>query len=509
MDRAWQESSSAPLLAGRYRLGSCIGQGGMGRVHRAEDVVLGRTVAVKIVVPDRGVSNAPERLRNEVALLAAVQHPSLVTLLDARIDDSASAYLVMEFVDGPSLARRLQGGPLTEVEVASLALDLASGLDAVHAAGIVHRDLTPSNILLAPAASPRVPFHAKLADFGVAFLVDSTRLTTPGMVVGTAAYLAPEQVRGDAAAPPADIYALGLVLLEAITGERAYPHASGIGAVMARLVEPPAIPASVGPAWTALLRRMVSSVPAERPSAREVAAIATELRTAARPTPVLAGEQTAAPAWGRVAASVVPTAPLPLPVGPALPPALPARPVPAVTAAPAHVPVGAGGRAQLRRIRIRTRRERMRRTAVLVGSAVVVAALAIPAGLWATAGHPQEPSLVAIVPDVGAPDPIDPAGADSSGYTVAEVIPAGMTSDGASDTPGDSESLPASEKQTREQAKRERDQQHESAKAQAAAERDQAKDDRRAEKSAVKAATSADKAAKSAEKSAEKAERDR
>lgn len=332
MDRALEEAPTAPLLNGRYRLGECVGQGGMGQVYRAEDIVLGRTVAVKIVRPTGDVSNLDERVRNEVSLLAAVQHPCLVTLLDAHIHGPGPTYLVMEFVDGPSLARHMRGGPLTEREVASLAVDLASGLDAVHAAGVVHRDLTPTNILLSPSASPRVPFHAKLADFGVAFLIDSTRLTTPGMVVGTAAYLAPEQVRGDAAAPPADVYALGLVLLEALTGERAYPHASGIGAVMARLVEPPKIPASVRPEWAALLARMTSSDPAERPSAREVAAITTELRRTARPTPMVS--RTAAPAPATPPLQPAPTQPLiPVPAAAVPRPAAPAPGAPRCSSA--------------------------------------------------------------------------------------------------------------------------------------------------------------------------------
>ena len=113
--------------------------------------------------------------------------------------------------------------------------------------------------------------QVKLADFGVAYLMDSTRVTTPGMVVGTAAYLAPEQVRGEAIAPPADIYALGLVLLEALTGERAFPKASGMGAVMARLIESPTVPEWVGPSWARLISRMTATDPAHRPSALEVA----------------------------------------------------------------------------------------------------------------------------------------------------------------------------------------------------------------------------------------------
>lgn len=405
-------------LDGRYRLGECIGQGGMGQVHRAEDLVLGRTVAVKVMRPGGDVARAPERVRNEVTLLAAVHHPSLVTLLDARIDDAAGSYIVMEYVDGPSLAQRLRGGPLTEVEAATLAQDIASGLDAVHSAGVVHRDLTPSNILLASSALSRAPFHAKLADFGVAFLIDSTRLTTPGMVVGTAAYLAPEQVRGDAAAPPADIYALGLVLLESLTGERAYPHASGVGAVMARLVEPPKIPSGVGTAWTELITRMTSTDPAERPDAREVAAIAADLRRTARPVVVVDGAVAASVA----SAAEIPTMPVPA--------------APIAVAAPAPRRAGSGERARLRRSRVRA--HRMRKTALLVGAAALTAALVVPAGLWASAGLPDDRPLIATEPGIEEPDPLVPV--EPSGFSGRDAVPAssstGESAGGAAATDG-------------------------------------------------------------------------
>jgi hypothetical protein len=489
VERVWEEAPAAPLLDGRYRLGECVGQGGMGKVYRADDVVLGRTVAVKTVAPAAGVSNALDRVRNEVTLLAAVQHPSLVTLLDARIEDAGSSYLVMEYVDGPSLARHMRGGPLTEVEVATLALDLASGLDAVHAAGVVHRDLTPANILLAPSVLPKAPFRAKLADFGVAFLIDSTRLTTPGMVVGTAAYLAPEQVRGDAAAPPADVYALGLVLLEALTGERAYPHASGIGAVMARLVEPPKIPADIGAEWTGLLSRMIASDPAERPSAGEVATIAAGLRKTARPVPMVERADAAAsaspadpaatqPMLLAPAGVVAPTQPL-VQIAPAAParaevpaPASPAAPASAEPpAAPAtRVVAGSGDRATLRRRRVRV--QRWRRAGLLVGSAAVIAALAIPAGLWSAPGYPEEPSLIATVPDVAEPEPIVP---DGTGSSESEMVPA---STGSTSQQADEKQARELAKQAEEQARAQQKLERESAKAQAAADREQAKAER-------------------------------
>ncbi len=478
MDRALEEAPTAPLLNGRYRLDTCVGQGDMGRVYRAEDIVLGRTVAVKVVQPAAGVSNAAERVRNEVALLAAVQHPSLVTLLDARIEDTGSSYLVMEFVDGPSLAQHMRTGPLAEIEVAALAVDLASGLEAVHSAGVVHRDLTPSNVLLAPSALSRVPFHAKLADFGVAFLIDSTRLTTPGMVVGTAAYLAPEQVRGDAAAPPADIYALGLVLLEALTGQRAYPHASGIGAVMARLVEPPKIPSGVGARWSELLTRMTSSDPAERPTAREVAMTASELRKTARPEPMVDAAAPPVvpvvdqPTQALAAASVTPAASAPV-----LAPTQ-ALPHPAGS----RTGAGSGERARLRRTRVRDQRKR--RAVLLVGSAALVAGLAIPAGIWATAGHSEEPGLIATEPDVDAPTSLVTTDDGAAG----DIVPASSTSS--------TEETKAAEKQQRELDKQAEEQAREQQKAQEAAAREQAKADREAANEAAKAERDAAKAAR-------------
>ncbi|WP_407358408.1 serine/threonine protein kinase [Microbacterium sp. LTA6] len=293
-----EETPTAALLDGRYQLGELIGQGGAARVYRAEDLLLGRTVAVKMIHADADTLVAPARVQNEIALLASLTHPSLVALFDAKVIPGQSSYLVMEFVDGPTLARRLHDGPLAPAEVASLARDLASALHLVHTAGIVHRDVKPANVLLAPGALPGATFQPKLADFGIALLMDGTRVTSPGTVVGTAAYLSPEQVRGEAASPAGDIYGLGLVLLEALTGERAFPKAMGVGAVMARLVGPPRIPEWIGPHWTDLLTRMTAPDPAARPSAREVAESTAGLPEPVRPASAAAvssdGEETVA-----------------------------------------------------------------------------------------------------------------------------------------------------------------------------------------------------------------------
>lgn len=291
-----EETLTAPLLDGRYQLGPCIGQGGASKVYRAEDLLLGRTVAVKMMQADSHALAAPSRVRTEISVLASLAHPSLVELFDARIEPGSPSYLVMEYVEGPTLARRLHDGALSVRESAALAQDLASALHTVHAAGVVHRDVKPANVLLAPAVLPSSGFRAKLADFGVAMLMDTTRVTAAGTVVGTAAYLPPEQIRGDAPTPPGDIYALGLVLIEALTGERGFPQATGVGAVMARLFDSPQVPAQFGHGWADLLTRMTASEPADRPTAKEVS------EAVARITAALPAE----PGWESVAASSVP-----------------------------------------------------------------------------------------------------------------------------------------------------------------------------------------------------------
>lgn len=272
-----QTQETIALLDGRYELLECIGAGGMADVHRARDLVLERTVAVKLLRAGSDVLTASARARNEIAVLAGLSHPSLVTLLDARLSPGRASYLVMELVPGQTLAERLRSGPLEPAEVSQLARELGSALETVHAAGVVHRDVKPSNVLVAPPSQPGAPFHAKLTDFGVASLMDGTRITAPGVVVGTAAYFAPEQLRGEAVTPAADIYALGLLLLECLTGDRAYPQASGMEAVVARLVTAPNIPDALPEGWRRLLARMTAMDAAARPSAHEVARTAASL----------------------------------------------------------------------------------------------------------------------------------------------------------------------------------------------------------------------------------------
>jgi hypothetical protein len=253
-------------LGGRYDLGDLLGTGGVAQVFRARDRVLHRDVAVKVFGPGIDL-NGPERERAEMRTLAGLSHPNLVPLHDAGTDHDhvpPRAYLVMALVDGVSLAEQLRAGPLTPDQVRDLGAQVAEALAHVHAQGVVHRDVKPANILLDRSGRPF------LTDFGIARAVGAAALTAVGDTVGTAAYLSPEQVRGEEVGPATDVYALGLVLLEALTGEREYPGSTAETA-LARLSRPPRVPADAPPDLAALLAGMTTTDPADRPGADEVA----------------------------------------------------------------------------------------------------------------------------------------------------------------------------------------------------------------------------------------------
>jgi len=270
-DDATVDDRDAPrLLAGRYLLGDVLGRGGMSTVHRADDQLLGRTVAVKLLSAQGSDPADAQRAQNEVAVLASLSHHALVTLYDADVaPTSGPGWLAMELVDGPSLSSRLADGPLDTTDAAQLLVDLAGALHVVQTAGIVHRDVKPSNVLLAPSPVPGRRWSPKLADFGIASLVDSTRVTATGAVLGTAAYLSPEQALGTRVGPASDVYSLGLVVLEALTGERAFPG-SMMESLTGRLHRDPVVPDALGPEWASLLRAMTAREADARPTALEV-----------------------------------------------------------------------------------------------------------------------------------------------------------------------------------------------------------------------------------------------
>jgi serine/threonine protein kinase len=259
-------SHGTGVVAERYALGGVVGRGGMADVYRATDVVLEREVAVKVLRGHATSESDRDRFRDEAKMVAALDHPSLVSVLDAGVDEDVP-YLVMDLVDGQSLAAFCRGRSIPGHRVAHVGAELATVLSYVHANGIVHRDVKPSNILIGRDGVVR------LADFGIArMLADPTGHTSSGTTIGTAAYIAPEQVRGETVTPASDIYSLGLVLLEALTGARAYTGGA-MEAAIARLHAAPLIPTSLPTGWPALLTQMTDIDPARRPTAQEIAPV--------------------------------------------------------------------------------------------------------------------------------------------------------------------------------------------------------------------------------------------
>lgn len=261
------------LLGGRYKAGELLGSGGGATVYRAVDEALGREVAVKLFAPATEDDDRYRRQHTEKLLLAKLNHPGLVTLLDAGLYQDAlgatTSYLVMELVEGEDLRRRLARGPLPGPDVAQIGADLADALTYIHEQGVIHRDIKPANILLSGGESD-TRHHPKLTDFGVARMLDATVSTTHGATIGTANYLSPEQALGEEITPATDVYSLALVLVECLTGEQAFPGPL-VEAAVARLLRDPDVPESLGPEWGTLLHAMTARVPTDRPSAHDVA----------------------------------------------------------------------------------------------------------------------------------------------------------------------------------------------------------------------------------------------
>jgi serine/threonine protein kinase len=261
------------VLAGRYRVLERVGMGGLAEVFRAHDELLGREVAVKVFRTVAAQPDSPagyERQQAELHALAQLNHPNLITLFDGSIATDSRAYLVMELVKGPTLAARLANGPLPEPLVRELGRQLAGALAYVHAHAMVHRDVKPANILLgSDVTTGDVTVRARLSDFGIVRLLGTERMTNENFALGTASYLAPEQARAADVGPAADVYSLGLVLLESITGVRAY-DGPVLETLNARFLRSPDVPADLPYPWTALLIAMTAMTAADRPTAAQV-----------------------------------------------------------------------------------------------------------------------------------------------------------------------------------------------------------------------------------------------
>ncbi|HEX3650591.1 MAG TPA: protein kinase [Pseudonocardiaceae bacterium] len=253
------------VVADRYRLVTVLGRGANADVYRAHDERLDREVAVKLFHPGQGAV-ARFRFGAEARALARVSHPGLVGIFDAGVDDDDRPYLVMELVDGDSLRDRLLSGPLRTDEVVLLGARLSVALAHAHTNGVVHRDIKPSNIVLDRHDSPH------LADFGIALLLDAARPDWSTEIMGTAAYLAPEQILGVDVTSAADVYSLGLVLLECLTGELEYPGLSKVESALTRLHRQPRIPDGIPGVLAELLTAMTAREPERRPAARDCAA---------------------------------------------------------------------------------------------------------------------------------------------------------------------------------------------------------------------------------------------
>jgi eukaryotic-like serine/threonine-protein kinase len=254
----------------------------MGVVWRARDAVLGREVAIKEVVfppamADEERRPAQARVLREARAAARLNHPGAVTLYDV-VQDHGGTFIVMELVDAPTLADLVRAdGPLPVDRVAEIGAQVAGALEAAHQAGIVHRDVKPGNVMVPDGGT------AKLADFGIASLQGDPQLTSTGLVIGSPAYMAPEQAKGEESGPPADFWALGATMFYAAEGEPPFDRGGSIATLAAVVNEPPRRPRRAG-ALTPLITALLAKDPRSRPSGPELRAELGRL-TATRPSP--------------------------------------------------------------------------------------------------------------------------------------------------------------------------------------------------------------------------------
>ncbi|MCP2638350.1 serine/threonine protein kinase [Microbacterium sp. HD4P20] len=285
-------------FGGRYELDSRIAIGGMGEVWEATDHVIGRTVAIKILKDEyMGDPGFLERFRAEARHAALVNHEGIASVFDYG-EENGSAFLVMELVPGEALSTILErDGSLSTDKTLDIVAQTSLALQAAHAAGLVHRDIKPGNLLITPDG------RVKITDFGIARIADQVPLTATGQVMGTVQYLSPEQASGHPASPATDIYSLGIVAYESLAGKRPFTGESQVAIAMAQINEqPPPLSATVAAPVQNLVMAMIAKKPEDRPaSAAAVARAATALRrgdvaAAVAAVPAVAGGVVAADA---------------------------------------------------------------------------------------------------------------------------------------------------------------------------------------------------------------------
>ena len=255
------------VLGGRYRLVELLGQGGMATIYRARDAQLDRDVAVKLLRPEFG--RDPDflaRFRDEARAAASLNHPNIVAVFDFG-EEQSDPYIVMELIDGQDLSSILrESGPLLPRQAARVSAEVAKALQAAHVRGIVHRDVKPSNILVGRDG------RVKVADFGIARALDDAQVTLPGVTMGSVHYFSPEQARGEPATQASDVYSLGIVLYESLTGQRPFSGDGSAAVALARLTTTPPLPSAIRSGVPAALDRVVQRAMALDPAARYASA---------------------------------------------------------------------------------------------------------------------------------------------------------------------------------------------------------------------------------------------
>ncbi len=262
-ERPEQRPDADRLIADRYRLGEIIGRGGMATIYRAHDTRLGRDVALKLLRPEISADrDLADRFRREALAATVLRHRNIVACVDTG-SDPAGPFLVMDLIEGEDLAARLsRAGPLPPLEVARIGLDIARALGVAHVRGIVHRDVKPSNILLARDG------RAMITDFGIARLAADAEAALPGTTLGSVQYFSPEQAQGLTTTPASDVYGLGLVMYEALTGRRPWGGETPGRIALARVGATAPSPRDVRPDVPLALDAVVTRALAADPAAR-------------------------------------------------------------------------------------------------------------------------------------------------------------------------------------------------------------------------------------------------
>ncbi|CAM5696732.1 serine/threonine-protein kinase [Streptomyces aurantiogriseus] len=291
-----QEPGAGRLIAGRYRLLAKLGHGGMGTVWRAKDEMVDREVAVKEPripdhLPERERANAFERMRREARAAARLDHPAVVNVHDVAVVDG-QPWIVMELVHGRSLGSALQEGTLSVREAARIGLEVLGALEAAHAAGILHRDVKPDNVLL--GRHDRVV----LTDFGIAQIEGETNLTDTGGFVGSPEYIAPERVLGQRPGPASDLWSLGVVLYAATEGVSPFRRSNTPATLQSVLNAVPAPPAAAQGPLAEAINGLLDKDPARRPQAAQIRALLERAANPPAPVPTQVVQHTEVPRRG-------------------------------------------------------------------------------------------------------------------------------------------------------------------------------------------------------------------